>query len=243
MQFRSTPRILFHLPVTLLLILTACDSPLPAPPPATPSIVSFPTRPTSTPTVAPTSDPDKVTATVNPTPSGSYEVSCPATQEVDVDQAATLELGPGPGIPPTSAAGEKLIIVGSVYTEDCAPLVGAMLNVWQTDANGEYGPGHGSNNVRCCYLMGSVPTDAQGHYQLITVKPAHYKGEQRPPPAHIHIELNHPQAGRLETEIVFDNDPYLPQTLQGYILVTLEKVPATEGLSAYLRGTADIILH
>jgi protocatechuate 3,4-dioxygenase beta subunit len=110
---------------------------------------------------------------------------------VDIDPAAILELGPGPGIPPTTAAGEKLVIIGTVYTEDCTPLAGAILNVWQTDANGEYGPGHGSDDMRCCYLMGSLRTDSDGHYQLITVKPAHYIGEQPPPPAHIHLEISH----------------------------------------------------
>jgi protocatechuate 3,4-dioxygenase beta subunit len=162
---------------------------------------------------------------------------------VDIEPAAILELGPGPGIPPTTAAGEKLVIVGTVYTEDCTPLVGAMLNVWQTDANGEYGPDHGSNDMRCCYLMGSLRTDAHGHYQLVTVKPAHYKGEQLPPPAHIHIEISHPQTGPSQTEIVFAGDPYLPQTLQGYVLVTLETVPGPEGAAGYLRGAADIIME
>jgi protocatechuate 3,4-dioxygenase beta subunit len=158
---------------------------------------------------------------------------------VEIDPAAILELGPGPGIPPSTAAGEKLVIEGTVYVEDCVPLPGARLEVWQTDANGEYGPGHGTNDMRCCYLMGSVLTDSHGRYRLVTVRPAHYKGEQHPPPAHIHVEISHPQAGRLETEIVFDGDPFLPQNLRGFILVTLETVPGVEG---YLRGVAEIFL-
>ena len=114
------------------------------------------------------------------------------------------------------------------------------MNVWQTDANGEYGPGHGSDDMRCCYLMGSLRTDANGRYQLITVKPALYKGEQPPPPAHIHIEISHPQAGQRMTEIIFAGDPYLPPSLQGYILVTLEMVPASNEAAGYLHGVAHI---
>jgi catechol 1,2-dioxygenase len=135
-----------------------------------------------------------------------------------------------------------LLIVGTVYTTDCTPLSGAVLNVWQTDANGEYGPAHGSSELRCCYLMGSLNTDADGRFQLVTMKPAHYKGEQPPPPAHIHVEISHPQVGQLQTEIVFADDPYLPASLQGYVVVALETIPASAEAASYLRGIANIIL-
>ena len=187
-------------------------------------------------------NPILVTPTDALAPPDPSHATCPPTRDVDIDPAAILELGPGPASPPTTAAGEKLVIIGTVYTEDCTPLAGAILNVWQTDANGEYGPGHGSDDMRCCYLMGSLRSRLYGHYQLITIKPAHYNGEQRPPPAHIHLEISHPQAVQLETEVAFAGDLYLPQTLQGYILVTLETAPASDGAADYLRGVADIIM-
>jgi protocatechuate 3,4-dioxygenase beta subunit len=151
-------------------------------------------------------------------------------------------MGPGPDIPATTAVGERLVILGTVYTEGCVPLAGATLDVWQTDSNGEYGPGHGTNDMRCCYLMGSLRTDANGRYQLITVKPAHYKGEAVPPPAHIHVEVSHPQAGQMMTEIVFAGDPYLPKSLQGYIVAALESISGSDGASDYHRGVADIVM-
>ncbi len=237
--------------VSLLFILAACNSSPLVTPPAEPSPTTHLAAPAGTPagsptsasTAAPVENLTVVTPTDGITPTNPAHATCPPTREEDIDPAAILELGPGPGIPPTTATGDKLVIVGSVYAADCTPLAGATLNVWQTDANGEYGPGHGSDDMRCCYLMGSLSTDSNGHYQLITVKPAHYKGEQPPPPAHIHLEISHPQAGQWQTEIVFTGDPYLPQTLQGYILVTLESAPASAEAAAFLRGVADIILN
>ena len=242
MPLRSPSPARFLLLIFLQLSLTACSSSTPALPPAEYSPTARPAMPTLTSTAAPASiatsaAPTEALATATPD-----QAACQTAQQVEVDPAAILELGPGPGIPATTAAGEKLVIVGSVYAKDCTPLKGVRMNFWQTDANGEYGPGHGSADMRCCYLMGSLRTDAHGRYQLITVKPAHYKGEQPPPPAHIHIEISHPQAGQFGAEIVFTGDPYLPRSLQGYVLVTLETVPGSGEAPAYLRGVADIIL-
>lgn len=241
---------LFHersvLLFSLLLFLVACNPPPLTSPPVESSPTALPVSPVvtpaSTPTRASVSNPILEVPTSVITPTISFQGACPPTQEIGIDPAAILELGPGPGIPPTGAKGEKLVITGTVYAEGCTPLPGAMLNVWQTDANGEYGPGHGSDDMRCCYLMGSLRTDARGRYQLITVKPAHYKGEQRPPPTHIHVEISHPQAGRSQTEIVFAGDPYLPRVLQNYVVVSVETVPASQGAAAYQRGIADIVI-
>lgn len=242
MPHRSAFTPLFLLLGSLLLLLAACSFS----PPVSSSVEASPTAPAALPAVPPTGMP---VATVTPdapaaaitAPSKSM-TGCPPTQEMEVDPAASLEMGPGPGIPPSTSAGEKLVIVGTVYAEDCTPLGGAVLNFHQTDGSGEYGPGHGTDDMRCCYLMGSLTTDSNGRYQLITVKPAHYKGQQFPPPAHIHVEVSHPQAGVPGTEMVFAGDPYLPESLDGYTLVNLETVPASEGDAAHLRGTADISL-
>ena len=233
---RNTPtRFWFPWLVCWLLALAACT---PAPtdsPPVIASPIQAPTR-----TLPPT--PTETSPTAAITPTQPAKGVCPGSRAGEIDPAAILELGPGPGIPATTASGEKLVISGTVYGADCTPLAGAGIDVWQTDANGEYGPGHGSDDMRCCYLMGSLRTDAQGRYQLITVKPAHYKGEQSPPPAHIHMEISHPQTGQMQTEIVFEGDPYLPQNLAGLLLVSLETVPASDEAAAYQQGFADILL-
>lgn len=246
MQLCNSSHAWFIWLICLLFVLAAC-SPTPLPSPTAESLpTTLPVSPAvtsaGTTTQTPVSSPTFEVPTNTTTPTNHPQEACPPTQEMEIDPAAILELGPGPGISPTGAKGEKLVISGSVYAEDCTPLAGAMMNVWQTDANGEYGPGHGTDDMRCCYLMGSLRTDARGRYQLITVKPAHYKGEQRPPPAHIHVEISHARAGQLQTEIVFAGDPYLPRVLQNYVVVSLETVPASEGATAYQRGIADIVL-
>lgn len=232
--------VFFPLFLLLVSLLAACSSS----PPASPSVDATLTTPTAMPAGSPTSVPvataTQVAQAAAITASSESTTGCPPTQEMEVDPAASLEMGPGPGIPASTSAGEKLVIVGTVYAANCTPLAGAVLNFHQTDASGEYGPGHGTDDMRCCYLMGSLRTDSNGRYQIITVKPAHYKGQQFPPPAHIHVEVSHPQAGVPGTEIVFAGDPYLPESLDGYTLVNLETVPASEGAAAYLLGIADM---
>lgn len=138
---------------------------------------------------------------------GDY--GCPLTTASSAAPEATVTLGPGEGIPASPAQGESLIIIGTVYAKDCTPLPNTTLEVWQTDAAGEYGPGHNTNNMQCCYYLGAVTTDVAGRFQIITVRPGHYAGETSPPPAHIHVRVLRQKAEVLETEFVFRDDSQL----------------------------------
>jgi protocatechuate 3,4-dioxygenase beta subunit len=157
---------------------------------------------------------------------------CSAATAVVVDDDATVTLGPINAVTATTAGGEPLVVVGTVYAHDCAPLAGATLTMYQTDGDGEYGPGHGTDNMLCCYLGGSVQTDAQGHFQVNTVRPAHYRGEANPPPAHIHLEVSHPNAPRLNSEIVFADDELLPANAQGQGLIVTTPTGDADGWRA-----------
>lgn len=123
-----------------------------------------------------------ITQTVGKDSPDTYENRCPVTLNKVVSDSAELTLGPESGIPESKAMAERLILIGTVFARDCTPIPGARLEVWQTDGNGEYGPGHGTNNMLCCYFQDSLQTDVNGMYKLITVKPGHYKGEVSPPP-------------------------------------------------------------
>jgi protocatechuate 3,4-dioxygenase beta subunit len=142
----------------------------------------------------------------------------------------------------------ELVVLGTVYDQDCTPLAGATLNVWQTDANGVYGPGHGGDELECCYLQGIVRTDENGRYQLNTVRPGHYQGQQPPPPAHIHVELSGPGSGGkssagLMTEIVFADDPYLAENPgDGYLVVAPQAMAGSDGADPYIQAVADFVL-
>jgi protocatechuate 3,4-dioxygenase beta subunit len=122
-----------------------------------------------------------------------------------------IRLGPGMELErnaKTLAAGrvgKPLLVRGSVRSEDCAPLEGASVHVWQTNGDGRYGPGDGER-LRCCWLQGTARTDAQGRVELRAVRPGSYGGQ----PAHIHMVVGHPEADGVGMELTFedgDSDP------------------------------------
>jgi protocatechuate 3,4-dioxygenase beta subunit len=186
--------------VVAVAALGGCDRDRPAAPPAAPATTA---RPAAAP--ATTARPG-----CSVTPGAPAQGAAPAA----ADAPSRLTLGPSPELRDSAKAqaaakrGQRLLVSGTVYAADCTtPLAGATLNVWQTDAAGIYGPGHGTANITCCYLQGELRTDAHGRYQFTTVKPGRYKGQADAPPAHIHFEVSHPDADGLMTELLFEGDP------------------------------------
>jgi protocatechuate 3,4-dioxygenase beta subunit len=165
-------------------------------------------------------------ADCQPTTGGTAQ----GTPTAGTDARSFVKLGPGSEITKEEAAaeaparrGRPLFISGTVYGPDCrTPLSGALIEVWQTDARGVYGPGQRSGELRCCYLQGTVKTDSDGEYRIQTIRPAHYRGEDPPPPAHIHFNIHHGETGVL-TEVVFADDPYLPADASGGEVISLQK--------------------
>jgi protocatechuate 3,4-dioxygenase beta subunit len=168
------------------------------------------------------------------------------TRTVAADAPSTGRLGPGGEVARTAETvakgrdGQRLVVSGTVYAEDCTtPLAGASIEVWQTNAAGEYGPGQGTGDERCCYLAAALRTDQRGRYRFETVKPGHYKGEERPPPAHIHFEVRHPEAAGVLTELLFEGDPWLGPDPPGAV-VRPERVPGSDPPA--LAARFDIVL-
>jgi catechol 1,2-dioxygenase len=122
--------------------------------------------------------------------------------------------------------GQPLTVSGAVLNRSCRPIAGASIEAWQVDADGEYGPGHGTDAMRCCYLTGRVRTDANGRYQLDTIMPGHYKGAGSAPPAHIHIGVSHPGDGQVLTELHFAGDPALSANAHEDNVVPVVRDPA-----------------
>jgi protocatechuate 3,4-dioxygenase beta subunit len=127
-----------------------------------------------------------------------------------VDRAATgtagrVRLGPGMELKATKRnlaagrVGTPLVVSGVVRGEDCAPLSGATVHVWQTNGKGRYGPVVDGRD-RCCYLQGTALTGEDGRYTLDTVMPRGYNGG----PAHIHMQAGHPDRAGVVTELVLD---------------------------------------
>jgi protocatechuate 3,4-dioxygenase beta subunit len=169
------------------------------------------------------------------------------TGPVAADAPSRGRLGPGGDVPRTAETvargrgGERLVVSGTVYGPDCrTPLAGASIEVWQTNAAGEYGPGQGTGDERCCYLQAALRTDRRGRYQFETVRPGHYKGEPQPPPAHIHFEVRHPDANGVLTELLFEGDPRLGPDPPGAV-VRLARVPGSDPPAMAARF--DIVLR
>jgi protocatechuate 3,4-dioxygenase beta subunit len=124
------------------------------------------------------------------------------------DTPSRVRLGPGRDVAATpetvtrSRRGTPLLVAGVVRAEDCTPLAGATMEVWQTDAEGLYGPAE----QQCCYLQGLVRTDGKGEYTVDTVVPGRYQ-QTNAPPRHIHVAVSHPDARSVSTELMFTDAP------------------------------------
>jgi catechol 1,2-dioxygenase len=188
--------------------------------------------------------PTSTAADCSLTSGGPAQGSAPASSGA----SSFVKLEPGPEITPEEAAAEAparhgtpLILSGSVFGADCqTPLPGVLIEVWQTDARGVYGPGHGGANQRCCYLQGMVKTDSRGRYEIQTIRPGHYRGEDPPPPAHIHLNVHFGTTPGVLTEVVFAGDPYLAGTESSAEVIRLREDSSPDGKR--LLGRFDIVL-
>ena len=72
--------------------------------------------------------------------------------------------------------GERLLITGRVLSADGTPLPGAVLDVWQADADGLYS---GFSQIPAGILRGKVITGTEGRFELRTIAPGAVHGPAR----------------------------------------------------------------
>jgi catechol 1,2-dioxygenase len=179
------------------------------------------------------------TATATPDPGTT------ATAEAErgcVPTAGTGANGYLPDIPfsvdiaPPGLKGERMVISGTLYANDClTPLPGAMVEVWQTDADGNY------DNTPPYSLRGKMRTDANGRYEFSTIKPGPYDLGQGQGPVHIHFQLSYRSEGSFATRLLFQDDPNLPSSMAtSPMAIPLTKPEGPDG--PVLHGTFDIII-
>lgn len=125
--------------------------------------------------------------------------------------------------------GERLVFSGTVRTTDGSPLAGALLDLWQASAAGEYSNFHPT--VPEGNLRGRFSTDGDGRFELETIVPPSYAipdsgataqllealGRHLIRPGHIHIKLSHPSCRSLTTQIYFEGDPYIDSDVVGAV--------------------------
>ncbi len=143
--------------------------------------------------------------------------------------------------------GERLVIEGTVYEEDCTtPIADALLDVWHADINGDY---HGGSEDEY-RLRGQVHTDEEGYYRLETIRPGHYPMDTAGElirPAHIHFTITKPGFTPLTTQMYFQDDPHLApddpcatcNSGDPTLIVELSESDAEDGW----HGTFDIVLE
>ncbi len=117
--------------------------------------------------------------------------------------------------------GDASEVRGRVLALDGTPIQGAVLDVWQTAANGFYStqdPHQDRFNLR-----GRFRTDAQGNFAFRTIKPVTYPvptdgpvgrilnamGRHPHRPAHIHFIVSAPGYETVATHLFAEGDPYL----------------------------------
>ncbi|NDJ75925.1 MAG: hypothetical protein GYB65_06675 [Chloroflexi bacterium] len=123
--------------------------------------------------------------------------------------AVVLAQGPDSAPP----IGDVLLLHGRVLDENGAPLAGAAVEIWQTDANGLYK--HPNDNDGSALLddfqyFGTSVTNTDGLYSFRTIRPAPYA----PRPSHIHVKVRYEGRTVLITQFYFaDEAPGVPADL------------------------------
>ncbi|MFJ9553224.1 dioxygenase [Nocardiopsis sp. NPDC101807] len=92
--------------------------------------------------------------------------------------------------------GVPLAVAGYVFTRDCRPVAGALLDFWQADDGGVY------DNTGYDY-RGHQYTGADGAFRLTSVVPGLYPGRTR----HLHVKVQAPGRPVLTTQLYFPGEP------------------------------------
>ncbi len=190
-------------------LLAACSAaPTAAPVPQTGLSAAPTAAPLATPTGAPATEAAAVTTAdpAAPLPAASASPQATVATACTSPAALTPAVTEGPffkaGSPErtslveTGMQGTRVTISGRVYTSDCKPVAGALLDFWQANAQGVY-------DKTGYTLRGHLFTDASGFYQVETIVPGEYPGRTE----HIHVKVQAPGGPVLTTQVFFPGVP------------------------------------
>ncbi|HEY1186824.1 MAG TPA: hypothetical protein VGE74_04160 [Gemmata sp.] len=149
-------------------------------------------------------------------------------------------------VTPPLAKGTLMLIRGRVWGSDTKkPLVNAVLDIWQADADGRYDnddpkkpPAKGVyvNRTR-------VLTDETGYYEFETIHPGAYRtGPDTWRPSHIHYLVRKPGYTTLVTQLYFKGDKLnaKDEFIKPSLVIALEEVKV--GAATIETGVFDVIL-
>jgi protocatechuate 3,4-dioxygenase beta subunit len=110
--------------------------------------------------------------------------------------------------------GTRLTIRGTVVDASGHAVAGAQIHVYQTDASGWYTRERAMDEPHA-RLTGWLRTDAQGRFELHTIRPGGYPkalrlgDRDRKIPAHIHMDISATGFAERKLQCVFADDPLL----------------------------------
>ena len=142
--------------------------------------------------------------------------------------------------------GDFMVISGTIYLADgTTPAEGAVLSVWQTDANGYYIDGGGGAGEAHPRLHGRMKTGVDGKYEFQTIKPAPYPNNTVP--AHVHAHISAPSFPEYAVIYYFDEDQFITQINRGELNSHRGGTPSiiklTRNAKGVLTGHRDFILE
>jgi protocatechuate 3,4-dioxygenase beta subunit len=115
-------------------------------------------------------------------------------------------------VTPPLEPGRVLLVRGRVWGHDTRkPLINAVLDIWQANADGHYDMSHPDYPMEKGVFVyrTRLVTDETGYYEFETVYPGRYQtGAEHYRPAHIHYWIRHRGYRELITQLYFEGDPW-----------------------------------
>lgn len=149
-----------------------------------------------------------------------------------------------------TAQGEVIVVEGRVLDESGEPVEGALVDVWQANANGRYAHEADPNPAPLdpnFQSWAKMVTDDEGRYRFRTIKPGAYKvADEWSRPPHIHFKVARRGYRELTTQMYFAGDPLndvdrllqtVPENQRGMLVVDFQ--PHADDAP---HGTFDVIL-
>jgi len=153
------------------------------------------------------------------------------------------------------ATGQRVYVTGQVRDQQCRPIEGAVVEIWQASENGRYSHPRDRDNRAPLdphfQYWGKNITDKDGRYLFKTIKPGSYQaGRNWTRPPHIHFKVSHGHVRPFITQMYFVGDAFqaadhilndVPSNERERVIVQLEPPGADYESDARL-GRFDLTL-
>lgn len=108
------------------------------------------------------------------------------------------------------ALGEVVILKGLVLDQECRPVWGALVDIWQACHSGRYNHPRDPNTAPLdpnFQYWGQCLTNKKGEYAFKTIKPGPYPaGDDWIRPPHIHVKVHYKGREELTTQLYFKDE-------------------------------------